>query len=95
MSEFTQLSVNAVYMVSRTGVEQALTPHYLQGRAQGSRTVSHALAGMLGLVVGGVLGERFGTSGAVIIGVFGGLISFVWLCCSPIRKLQRFSDVTG
>jgi len=95
VSEFTQLSVNAVYMVSRTSVEQALTPHHLQGRVQGSRTVSHALAGTLGLIVGGVLGERFGTSVAVSVGVFGGLISFVWLWRSPIRQLQQFSDVAG
>jgi predicted MFS family arabinose efflux permease len=95
VSEFTQLSVNAVYMVNRTSVEQALTPHHLQGRVQGSRTVSHALAGTVGLIVGGVLGERFGTSVAVLVGVLGGLMSFLWLWRSPIRQLQHFSDVTG
>jgi hypothetical protein len=48
--EFAQLSVNAVYMVNRAGVEQAVTPPHLRGRVQGSRTVAHAVGGTLGLL---------------------------------------------
>jgi predicted MFS family arabinose efflux permease len=88
-SEFAQLSVNAVYMVNRTSVEQAITAPRLRGRVQGGRIVSHAVAGTAGLVVGGVLGEQFGTSAPILIGVLGGLTSFVWLLQSPIPDLAQ------
>jgi hypothetical protein len=88
-SEFAQLSVNAIYMVNRTSVEQAITAPRLRGRVQGGRTVAHAVAGTAGLVAGGVLGEQFGTSAPILIGVLGGLTSFVWLLQSPIPKLSQ------
>ncbi|MBV9355984.1 MAG: MFS transporter [Chloroflexi bacterium] len=93
-SEFPQLSVNAVYMVNRSSIEQAVTPHELRGRVQGSRTVSHAVAGTLGLVVGGVLGERYGASAAIVVGVFGGLTSFLWVWFSPIRTLEQMPNTS-
>jgi len=78
-SEFAQLSVNAVYMVNRVSVEQAVTPSRLRGRVQASRTVSHALSGALGTLLGGVLAEQIGISAAIVVGVVGGQFSFVWL----------------
>jgi len=92
-SEFAQLSVNAVYMVNRAGVEQALAPPHLRGRVQASRSVAHALAGTLGILFGGLLGEQLGTSTAIVVGVVGGLTSFAWLWRSPIRKLNHLPDV--
>ena len=91
-SESAQLSVNAIYMVNRAAVEQTLTPPLLRGRVQGSRTVAHAMAGTLGLVVGGVLGDRLGASAAILVGVLGGLTSFVWLWRSPVGALERLPD---
>jgi MFS family permease len=90
-SEFLQLTVNAVYMVNRTSVEQALSPPELRGRIQSSRTVAHAIAGILGLVAGGLLGERVNASAAIIVGVIGGLTSFVWLVPTPLRGLCQLS----
>ena len=88
-SELASLLVNAVYMVNRTSVEQALAPAAVRGRIQTSRTVVHAIAGVLGLVVGGLLGERINPSTAVVVGVMGGLISFVRLVPTPLRTLRR------
>ena len=87
-SEFLQLAVNAVYMVNRTSVEQALSAPRVRGRIQSSRTVAHAVAGALGLVVGGVLGEGVNTSAAIIVGVLGGLTSFAWLVPTPLRRVR-------
>ena len=89
-SEFLQLSVNAVYMVNRSSLELAVTPPTLRGRVQASRLVAHAASGTLGLLLGGVLAEQFGTSAAISVGVGGGLFSFVWLWRSPIRGLEVF-----
>ncbi len=52
-SEFAQLAVNEIYMVNRTSVEQALSPAQLRGRIQACRAVTHAMACVLGLLVGG------------------------------------------
>ena len=87
-SEFAQLSVNAVYMVNRSSVEQAVTPPSLRGRVQASRSAAHAASGTLGILLGGILGEQFGMNAAILVGVVGGLFSFVWLQRSPVRRLH-------
>jgi predicted MFS family arabinose efflux permease len=91
-AEFAQLSVNAVYMVNRVSVEQAVTPPALRGRVQATRTVAHALSGVLGLAVGGLLGERLGLGATVVVGVVGGFLAFLWLWWSPIRGLTVLQD---
>ena len=52
--------------------------------------VAHVASGTLGILVGGVIGEQFGTTAAIVVGVVGGLFSFVWLWRSPIRSLKAF-----
>ena len=87
-SEFAQLAANAVYMVNRTSLERVLAPEHLRGRIQACRTVVHAVAGLLGLVVGGIVGEQLGPGVAIATGVIGGLTSFVWLSASPIGGVK-------
>ena len=84
-SEFLQLAVNAVYMVNRTSVEQALSPPHLRGRIQSGRNVFHAVAGVLGLAFGGLLATALTPAAAIAVGVIGGLTSFMWLLFSPLR----------
>jgi hypothetical protein len=86
-SEFAQLSVNAIYMGQPKQVEQATTPPRLRGRVQGSRIVSHAVAGTAGFVFGGMPCEWFGTSAPILIRVLRGVTSFVWLLQLPIYEL--------
>ncbi len=52
--------------------------------------MAHAASGTLGILLGGVLGEQFGTGAAISVGVVGGLFSFVWLWPSAIRGLNMF-----
>jgi predicted MFS family arabinose efflux permease len=92
-SEFAQLGVNAVYMVNRQSVELTVTPPRLRGRVQASRTVAHACSRVLGLALGGVLGESVGLGSAVVVGVLGGFCSFIWLWRSPIRALHQLPQV--
>jgi MFS family permease len=87
-SEFLQLAVNAVYMVNRTSVEQALSPEALRGRIQSSRNVFHAIAGVLGLAFGGLLATTTTPAVAIMVGVIGGLASFIWLLPSPLRNFH-------
>jgi len=90
-SEFLQLTFNAVYMVNRTSVEQALSPPELRGRIQTTRNVFHAIAGILGLTFGGLLGTALSPSAAIVIGVLGGVASFIWLLFNPLRNLHDLS----
>ena len=90
-SEFLQLTVNVVYMVNRTSVEQAISPPAVRGRIQTSRNVAHAVAGVLGLAAGGLLGTVFAPAAAIVVGVIGGLTSFAWLLRSPLRSLDEVS----
>jgi predicted MFS family arabinose efflux permease len=55
---------------------------------------AHAASGTLGILVGGILGEQFGMNAAILVGVVGGLFSFVWLWRSPIRGLDAFPHPT-
>ena len=93
-SEFAQLGVNAVYMVNRSSVEQAVTAPSLRGRVQASRIAAHAASGTLGILLGGVLGEQFGMNAAILVGVVGGLFSFVWLWRSSIHGLDALPHPT-
>jgi predicted MFS family arabinose efflux permease len=87
-AELAQLSVNAIYMVNRVSVEQAVTPPHLRGRVEASQTAAHATAGVLGILLGGVLGETAGVAAAIWVGVVGGLFSFLWLWWTPVRGLR-------
>jgi hypothetical protein len=53
---------------------------------------THALAGVLGLLVGGILGEQPGPGAAIVVGVLGGLTSFAWLWASPIGELHSLQS---
>jgi predicted MFS family arabinose efflux permease len=90
-AELLQLGVNAVYQVNRASVEQTVTPPHLRGRVRAGDTAAHALAGALGILVGGLLGETLGMGSAIWVGVVGGLFSFLWLRVPPIRELRTLS----
>ena len=97
-AEFTQLAANAVYMVNRVSVEQAVTPPHLRGRVQSGQTVAHALSGVLGIALGGMLGEAIGVGAAIVAGTIGGLLSFGWLWWSRsaiCRPCQARPSQTG
>jgi hypothetical protein len=63
--------------VHRQSVELTVTQARLRGRVQASRTVAHACSRVLGLVLGGILGESIGLGPTIVLGVFGGLWSFL------------------
>jgi predicted MFS family arabinose efflux permease len=71
-----------------------VTPPGVRGRVQTSRVAAHAASGTLGILLGGVLGEQFGMNAAILVGVVGGLFSFVWLRRSSIRSLDALPHPT-
>jgi MFS family permease len=87
--ELLQLAVNAVYMVNRAAVQQAVTPHHLRGRVASGQTAAHAASGVLGIALGGVVGETLGLDAAIWVGVVGGMFSFIFLLTSPVWRLRE------
>lgn len=75
------------YQINKVSLTQAITPARLQGRVNASMRVMERCAMLLGLLAGGVLGQRIGLRPTVFVGVSGMLLGFPWLYLSPLRTL--------
>jgi predicted MFS family arabinose efflux permease len=43
----------------------------------------------IGAILGGILGETLGLKAALWVGAVGNLLSFLWVFCSPVRRLRE------
>jgi MFS family permease len=76
------------YEINKVSLTQAITPPRMLGRVNASMRVTQELATLLGLLVGGVLGQWIGLRPTVAIGVVGLLLALPWLYYSPIGGLR-------
>lgn len=75
------------YDVNQFSLRQAVTPLRLQGRVNATmRTLIRGLV-PAGALLGGVLAERIGLRGVMIVSALGGPLAFVAIWCSPVRGL--------
>lgn len=83
---------STVYNINQLSLRQAIVPHRLMGRM--NATMRFLVWGTLPLggLLGGVLGELLGLRAAMIVGGFGGLLSFLWVLASPVRTLTRIPE---
>ncbi len=77
------------YEINKVSLTQAITPSRLLGRVNASMQVSEQLARLLGLLVGGALGQCIGLRPTVFVGVSGMMLAVPWVYFSPIRDLRR------
>ncbi len=77
-----------VYNINQVSLRQAIVPKSVQGRMNAS--MRWIVWGTIpaGAIAGGVLAEVFGLREAIVIGVIGGLFSFLWVFLSPVRSLK-------
>src|SRR6266496_934432 len=77
-----------VYNINQVSLRQAIVPKNVQGRMNAS--MRWIVWGTIpaGAIAGGVLAEVFGLREAIVIGVIGGLFSFLWVFLSPVRSLK-------
>ena len=81
-----------VYNVAQVSFRQALVSDALQGRMNASiRTIVWGTL-PIGGFLGGVLGQLFGYHTAVGISVAGGLLAFLWVLFSPVRKMKEIPN---
>ena len=82
-----------VYEVSEVSVRQSMTPPELLGRVNGSLRVAGAVAMLLGVGVGGALGEIVGLRGTLWVAGASASAGALLLLLSPVRKLRRVPEV--
>jgi MFS family permease len=78
-----------VYEINEASLIQGSTPDRILGRVTASLRVVGWCAMLVGLLVGGLLGEAIGPREAMLVGALGTLPAVVWLGCSPVRTLRE------
>ncbi len=81
-----------VYNINQVSLRQALVPVRLQGRL--NATMRFLVWGTipLGSLAGGILGTTLGLYPAILVGVVGGLFTFLWIFLSPVRGMVSIPE---
>jgi MFS family permease len=83
---------NPIYNITQVSLRQAITPDRLQGRMNASMRFLVWGTIPLGALVGGSLGTLLGVYPTLVIAAIGGLIPFLWVLFSPVRRLREYPD---
>ena len=68
-----------IYLINEVSLRQAIIPDRLLGRANASMQVLSSGASPLGAVLAGTLGQNIGLRWTLLIGVFGIMMSSLWI----------------
>ena len=81
-----------VYNINQVSLRQALVPVRLQGRL--NATMRFLVWGTLplGSLAGGAIGIAYGLHTAIVVGVVGGLFTFLWVFLSPVRSIETMPE---
>jgi len=85
-------AAHTVHSIVRLSHFQQTTPDRMQGRLHATLRVVEGCATVVGLALGGILGQTLGVRATLFIVCAGKLLGPVLLACSPVRRL-RDSDV--
>jgi MFS family permease len=80
-----------IFQIHEESLIQTRVPDEALGRVSASMRVLSWSAMLGGTILGGVLGETVGPRMTMLIGAAGSVPAVLWLLCSPIRTLRRFS----
>lgn len=87
-AEFAQWLALLVFNTNRIALRQALTPDRLQGRVSASSQVLTGGMQPIGSFLGGVIGSVWSVQAALLVGVFGMFLAFLFVWFSPTREIQ-------
>ena len=79
---------STVYAVGRASLLQSLTVPQTLGRVHAGMQMVESLTSLVGVVLGGVLGETLGPRAALFLAVGGLLLAPLWLARSPLRHMR-------
>jgi MFS family permease len=77
-----------IAIVDQASLLQAITPDAIQGRVHGAIRLISSVTVLLGIALGGVLGELIGARGALFVASGIEALAVLWLALSPIRHLR-------
>jgi len=83
-----------IYSVTRLSHFQRTTPERMRGRLHATLRVVEGCATVVGLALGGILGQTLGVRATLFVVCAGKLLGPVLLARSPVRRLRE-SDVKG
>jgi len=75
-----------IYMINELSLRQRLVPNQLLGRANATSAFLAQLTAPFGALIGGALGERFGTRTALTIAALGMLITALSMARSALSS---------
>jgi Na+/melibiose symporter-like transporter len=78
-----------VQMITQNSLIQTTTPERVLGRVNASFQTLQQGAILLGLLIGGVLGEWIGLRATMLIGMTASLLSLLWFVGSPVTALPE------
>lgn len=84
-----------VYAINQTSLRQAVTPDPMLGRVSASLHFAEAVASLLGIAVGGVLGEVLGLRATLTVSGAACLVGALWLLLSPVRSVERLPSASA
>ena len=87
-AEFAQWLALLIFNTNRIALRQALTPDRLQGRVAASSQVLTGGMQPIGSFLGGVIGSAWSVQAALLVGVGGMFLAFLFVWFSPTRDLQ-------
>ncbi len=87
-------AANTIHGISRVSLLQAIVPERLQGRVNATIRTAEQAAMLIGLLIGGALGERIGLRPTLLVGALGALPAGLWLFFSPLRTLRDYQGLT-
>jgi len=87
-------AAHTIYSVTRLSHFQRTTPGRMQGRLHATLRVVEGCATVVGLALGGILGQTLGVRATLFVVCAGKLLGPVLLALSPVRRLSG-SDAKG
>lgn len=84
--------VYSVYFINQTSLRQSVTAPHQLGRVNASAYFLSGVAGLLGAVGGGILGDLLGLRATLFVAVTGYLLAALWLIFSPVRQLETLPE---
>lgn len=77
-----------VYTINEVSLRQVAAPEAMRGRVSASFQLLGTAASLVGIVLGGLLGQTIGLRGAIAVGVCISALMVVWVVRSPVGRLQ-------